>query len=253
MSFLWDLPLSEPPSVVAMGRNAHGFEPVDRYCLPDLWSLHLYGYEAEVRVDGKVFEVFPGSIGLTPPGRTLETHYRGISVHIYAHFRASGEPKSIPIMQELGDRYDEIYRRLYAVHSLLGRNSERVNACVWDVLWDLVSPETSESHLSMAHPAVMAAVERISKRLSEPISVEALAEEVGVSTSYLAKLFRATYGETVVAFIRRQRLERAKHLLERSKLPIKAIASSVGISDLQHFNKSIRAEFGRSPRELRIS
>lgn len=235
-----------------MGRNAHGFEPVDRYCLPDLWSLHLYGYEADVTVDGHEFEVLPGCIGLTPPGKTLETHYRGISVHIYAHFRASGEPKSVPIMQELGDRYDEIYRRLYAVHSQLSGQPERVNACVWDVLWDLVNLNRDSQDHSMAHPAVMAAVERISKRLSEPISVEALAEEVGVSTSYLAKLFRVTYGETVVAFIRRQRMERARHLLERSKLPIKAIAASVGIPDLQHFNKSIRAEFGLSPRELRI-
>lgn len=234
-----------------MGRNAHGFELVDRYCLSDLWSLHLYGYEADVIVDGHEFEVFPGCIGLTPPGKTLETRYRGISVHIYAHFRANGESQEVPIMQELGDRYDEIYRRLYAVHSQLNRQPERVNACVWDVLWDLVTPAASEPHHSMAHPAVMAAVERISKRLSEPISVDALAEEVGVSTSYLAKLFRATYGETVVAFIRRQRMERAKHLLERSRLPIKSIAVSVGLPDLQHFNKSIRAEFGRSPRELR--
>ncbi|MBS1703789.1 MAG: helix-turn-helix transcriptional regulator [Armatimonadetes bacterium] len=253
MPVLLNVPLTEPPEIVAMGRNAHGFEPVDRYCLPDLWSLHLYGYEARVRVDEREFEVRPGSIGLTPPGSTLETHYRGISVHIYVHFRAHGDSRSLPMMHDLGDRYDEIYRRLYAAHRFQEREPRRVASCLWDVLWDLTDAGRVDDHPAVGHPAVMAAVERISKRLSEPISVEALAEEVGVSTSYLAKLFRATYGETVVAFIRRQRAERAIHLLQRSTLPIKAVAASVGIPDLQHFNKLIRSETGLSPRGLRES
>jgi AraC-like DNA-binding protein len=234
-----------------MGRNAHGFEPVDRYCLPDLWSLHLYGYNATLKMDSHEFDIRPGFIGLTPPGCTLETRYEGISVHIYVHFRASGDSVLVPAVQDLEDRYDEIYRRLYGVHGKLELQPARVNACVWDVLWSLTDPNRNDKGDGIGHPAVMAAVERISKRLSGPISVEALADEVGVSTSYLSKLFHATYGETVIAYIRRQRLERARHLLERSKLPIKAIAISVGIPDLQHFNKAVRAKFGVSPRNLR--
>src|SRR5436190_23893893 len=112
MSIIWEVPIGEPPEVVALGRNAHGFEPVDRYCLPDLWSLHLYGYEAELKIDGHPFKIRPGYIGLTPPGKTMETRYKGISVHIYAHFRANGNTVGIPAMQDLDSQYDEIYRRL---------------------------------------------------------------------------------------------------------------------------------------------
>lgn len=247
----WSLPLTSAPEAVAMGRNAHGFVPVDRYCLQDLWSLHLYGYEATVKVDGHEFEVAPGHIGITPPGATLETHYRGISVHIYVHFRASGDVRVVPAMHALGERYDEVYRRLYSVHSQLSIEPIRVNTCLWDVLWSLVETPQGNQNEIVGHPAVMAAVERISQRLCESISVEELAEEVGVSKSYLAKLFHATYGETVISFIRRQRMERALHLLQRSKLPIKAIAQSVGMADLQHFNKAIRESFGQSPRAVR--
>lgn len=197
------------------------------------------------------FDVRPGLIALTPPGVPLETHYQGISVHLYVHFRTEGALESVPALQDLGDRYDEIYRRLYGIHGKLERQPSRVNACVWDILWTLTDLNCEDKNDGVGHPAVMAAVERISKRLSGPISVEALAEEVGVSTSYLSKLFNATYGETVIAYIRRNRLERAKHLLERSNLPIKAIAISVGIPDLQHFNKAMRLLYGSPPRVIR--
>lgn len=251
MSVVWEVPISEPPEVVALGRNAHGFEPVDRYCLPDLWSLHLYGYEAELKIDGMPLEIRPGYIGLTPPGKTMETRYKGISVHIYAHFRANGTTKSIPAMQDLGEQYDELHRRLYEMNGLASDQPTRVNARVWDVLWHLTTLQSNQAGAKAVHPVVAKATDRIAKNLSEPISIEALAQDVGVSYSYLARLFQATHGETVVAYIRRQRLERAVYLLERSNLPIKAIASSVGIPDLQHFNKLVRSEFGRSPRAIR--
>jgi len=247
----WDIPLGEPPHVVAIGRNAHGFEPKDSYCLPDLWSLHLYGYEASLRVDDFEFPIRPGTIGLTPPGMTMETRYKGISVHIYVHFRAQGKPEKIPAMQNLGGQYDETYRRLYEMNGKVPDQSERVNARVWDLLWHLTTLQRRDSRSMTMHPAVKRASERIAKHLSEPISIDALAQDVGVSYSYLARLFQATYGETVVAYIRRERLERAVHLLQRSTLPIKAVAASVGIPDLQHFNKAMRQQYSQSPRAIR--
>jgi transcriptional regulator GlxA family with amidase domain len=55
----------------------------------------------------------------------------------------------------------------------------------------------------------------------------------------------------VVGYIRRLRTERARHLLVNSTLPVKAVAVQVGLPDLQQFNKVIRRELGRSPREVR--
>ena len=42
--------LQEPPIPVAMGVGVHGVQsPEDRYCLPALWSLHVYGYRGTPR------------------------------------------------------------------------------------------------------------------------------------------------------------------------------------------------------------
>ena len=49
-----DLHLASPPEVVSVGRGVHGIHRLrDLYRLPDLWQLHLYGYSAELTVDGK--------------------------------------------------------------------------------------------------------------------------------------------------------------------------------------------------------
>lgn len=78
-----------------------------------------------------------------------------------------------------------------------------------------------------------------------------VAEAVGVSHNHLIRLFRAETGGTVVAYIRRRRMEQARHLLRESTLSIPAVAASVGIGDLQAFNKACRRELGASPRTIR--
>ena len=98
---------------------------------------------------------------------------------------------------------------------------------------------------------VLRAVELIERRLADDLTVVQIAETVGISTGYLVRLFREAYGETVVGYMGRRRIERATHLLQRSTLPIKVIAASVGIGDLQRFNKAVRAHHGIGPRELR--
>lgn len=249
----WEVPLAQPPEIVALSKNVHGFDPVDVYCLPHLWSLHLYAYEGELKVGPHELPIRPGHLGLTPAGKVTEFHYRGISTHIYAHFRfpASEEPSQrLPAMIDLGDRYEETYQRLAAA---VGADPRRQSALVWDLLWEMSEAASSDANPSGPHPAVRIAVEAIEGRLTEPLSVAELAREACVSYSYLARLFQEEFGESVVAYIRRRRVERATHLLTRSTLPIKSIGPAVGISDLQRFNKLIRQETGLSPRQLRKS
>jgi len=254
-SLTWGLDLGAPPQAVAAGRNAHGFDPVDRYRLHDLWSLHLYGYHGQLKLGNRELPIRPGHLGITPPDTPMEFRYLGISVHLYVHFRVeatdSGTTRQMCAMQDLGAEYDGVYHRLYAAISQFATTPARVNAHLWDLLWERSTVTPGLSPVMDAHPAVRKATELIERHLDEALSVERLAESVGVSYGYLARLFQDVYGTTVVGYVRQRRMERAAHLLERSTLPIKMVAASVGIADLQHFNKAVRATFGVGPRELR--
>jgi len=101
------------------------------------------------------------------------------------------------------------------------------------------------------HPAVSTAIAHIEARLAAPLAIPEIARAAGVSHNHLTRLFRTETGTTVVAYIRRRRLERARHLLRASTLSVPAVAASVGIADLQAFNKACRRELGASPRVLR--
>ncbi|MFJ2260845.1 helix-turn-helix domain-containing protein [Streptomyces sp. NPDC087844] len=245
--------LGEPPVVADAGVGVHGVaNRTDVFRLPELWQLHLYRYEAELTVDGTPHLVRPGRVSLVPPGATVRYRYQGRSEHLYAHLRvtAAGTPRTVPVLQDAGAELPMLTALLLQAIASAPGEPERTRAEVWTALWRV-------AHLPPAadrpgpHPAVTAAMAYVEGNLAAPLTVPAVARAAGVSHNHLTRLFRATTGGTVVAYIRRRRLDRARHLLRASTLSIPAVAASVGIPDLQAFNKACRRELGGSPRALR--
>lgn len=237
-----------------MGIGIHGLQRREKYCMQDLWCVHLYRYHATLRINGEVFPIQPGSISVTPPGALLEYSYRGLSVHAYAHFRLPLKQSEIcvPAMQSWGEEFAALSRSFEQAIAAFSTQPARATAQLWDVLWQLTeyseTPALSESSL---HPAVAQAVRIIELRLAEPISIAELAHQVDLSHNHLTRLFQAQIGTSVAAYIRKRRMQRAQHLLTQTTLPIKVIAAQVGISDLHAFNKMVRRELGKPPRALR--
>ena len=81
-------------------------------------------------------------------------------------------------------------------------------------------------------------------------SLESLAQEVFMSTSKLKNLFKQVYGHTLYDYYNKSRLQRAKDLLITGQCSIKQAGSEIGFSNLSHFAKAFRKEFGILPRDL---
>ncbi len=82
------LRLESPPRVVNIGLGRHGLRlPVEQWLLPELCSVHLYGYHAEVTVAGVAHPIRPGSLSIIPAGTPMEFRHPGPSEHLYAHLR----------------------------------------------------------------------------------------------------------------------------------------------------------------------
>ncbi len=243
------LPLSEPPLVANMGVAVHGVTTLeDVFLLPDLWQLHLYTYEGAVEVGGVVHRIAPGHASLIPPGAEVRYRYRGRSEHIYAHLRLDGTAHchAAPVMQDAGPNRTLIARLL---RGALGAPAARASAHLWTVLWQLTDAGPAGREVT-ADPVAVAAA-HVEAHLATSLSVADIAKVAGLSHNHLTRLFRARTGSTVVAYIRRRRMERARHLLTASTLSVTAVAAAVGIPDLQAFNKVCRRELGESPRAVR--
>jgi AraC family transcriptional regulator len=255
----WPVSLDTRPVVLNMGVGVHGRTPVERYRLPGLWCMHLYGYTATLYVDEVRYSVRPGCVSIIPPGADMEYHFTGRSEHVYAHFELPASTSStiglssgkvVPVVQDATGEFDVLYADFRQAIGYFAVSPLRAEVRLWDLLWRLADRRVQD-RTGTVHRAVRDAVTVIEARMGDPIKVADLAREVGLSHNHLTRLFRATYGLTVSAYIRQQRVQHARHLLLHSTLPIKSIAIQVGIPDLHRFNKTIRSALHDSPRRIR--
>jgi len=85
------------------------------------------------------------------------------------------------------------------------------------------------------------------------LSIDDVAEHMGVSSRYVRKLFEAD-GDTFSKYVLEQRLIRVRKMLGNARFdhrPISSIAYDVGFGDLSYFNKVFRAFFGATPSDIR--
>ncbi len=100
-------------------------------------------------------------------------------------------------------------------------------------------------------PAIKTAVDYIHFRLSEPLSVPAIAAEAGLTPNSLTTKFHREVGLTPTAYITKCRLENAARILKNTELSILEICTRVGILDANYFTRCFRKQYGCSPTEYR--
>lgn len=256
----WAIGLEAPPDVVAAGVAVHGHNGDEKWLLPNLWSLHLYRYDVDLMIDGVSHHIEPGCITIVPPAVSLHYKYKEPGEHCFVHFaesadrsRDSGDKVSLPALCHLNTAYEIVYKAFANAVASEQHAPYRMTAHVWDMLCGAAetAEQTSRPARAIVHPAVARAQELIEMRLGGTVSVVDVANEVDISVSYLSKLFRAAVNDTVAGYVIRRRASRAFHLLANTTMPIKAIAYSLGMPDLQQFNKTMRRVYGKSPRTIR--
>jgi transcriptional regulator GlxA family with amidase domain len=94
------------------------------------------------------------------------------------------------------------------------------------------------------------AVDYMLSDLSRELSLPELASAARLSPYHFLRVFKQAHSVTPVAYLRRQRLERAIALLDSTALPVGEVATRVGLSRLALW-RGIRALRGTPPREGR--
>ena len=97
-------------------------------------------------------------------------------------------------------------------------------------------------------------MEKVMKYLNDNISdsslsVESMAEGIGLSRVHLHRKLKALTGMSARDFIRTHRLEQAGRLLQSKKLNISDVAYTTGFSNLSHFSNTFKDFYGMTPSE----
>ena len=91
----------------------------------------------------------------------------------------------------------------------------------------------------------------IHEHLDEELDMEKLAEIACMSSYHWHRIYRAIYGETAAATVKRLRLHRAAGDLVRTDLVVSDIAKRSGYPNLQSFNRIFKSVYGMPPARYR--
>ncbi len=83
------------------------------------------------------------------------------------------------------------------------------------------------------------------------LSVQALADKLGVSDRHLRRIFETQFGVAPLQYLQTRRLLNAKQLLADTQLPITQVALASGFASVRRFNAAFVAHYRLNPTELR--
>ena len=249
----------------------HRHETWELFCpVRGRFCLELCGEPYRVFETGSLVIVTPGclhmAVDLLPQPQDLEL----LTVHFPMHpdgTATAGVSGAVPRESSALSHTD-----MTRWHNLLGMSPADMMQCAVKALdggrWDrerglsflrtlfaayaqVTRSAANRSHhrASQYAAAVLALLE--TRYYDADLTVERVADIVGLSPSHLGAVFRRKTGETIHRKLVSIRLRHARELLSRTKRPVKEIAALTGWSNQLYFSAAFRCAFGVSPSAFR--
>ena len=98
---------------------------------------------------------------------------------------------------------------------------------------------------------VAKAIDYIYDHLHMPITLDELADYVGLNSSYFSRLFKKEMGISVSAYIRQKKIETAKNMLVFSEFQVSQIAQILAFPSQSYFAEIFKKETGYTPMDYR--
>ena len=91
------------------------------------------------------------------------------------------------------------------------------------------------------------------ERMTNPPSLQDLADEIGLSLKKLKEGFKQLYGSTVYQFILDHKMNHARQLLGSGSYNVNEVALQLGYSNSSHFIDAFKKKFGTTPKKYLLS
>ncbi len=94
-------------------------------------------------------------------------------------------------------------------------------------------------------------IQYLHEHMDREIKVEDVARIVSLHPGYLQRIFKRITGSTIVDYITRLRMERAKLLLRQTDISVNQIPDYIGVGSRQYFHQLFKKHTGQTPAEYR--
>ncbi len=231
---------------------SHHFGP----CVRNNYLIHyVYSGTGIFRIQGKEYHLQSGQLFLIPPN--CSTYYKADDtspwLYRWIEFNGSfaekllsraGLSQSSPV---LAPPSPDAGCALQTLVEGGEKSFEQVMALFWNFMNQLIgNNDTNIAEDNTTH-YVTAAELYIQNNLHKSLSVNSVANYIGIDRSYLCRLFTETKGLSPKQYIDTQKMNRAVQYLKLNNLSVTEIALSLGYCDCHAFHKAFKKHFGCSP------
>lgn len=106
-----------------------------------------------------------------------------------------------------------------------------------------------QSRTGMRSKKLAKAVTVMQRLLDNPVAISDIADEVGLSTRQMERLFGKHLMTTPKKYLTQLRLDRARHLLMQTEMSVIEVSTVCGFANSSHFSRAYRNKFGVRPSE----
>jgi len=168
----------------------------------------------------------------------------------------NGQPASLLPRPEwvTKEMQDIIYRLLHV--SLEDPTTQKyftllVNTLLFHLLYQAVQQQPASNYNHYEIDSIQAARDMIRKNIRYHFVIREIAQKVGMNEFKLKNGFRELFGNGVYEYLRSERMQTARQLLNESGRSIKEIASLTGYRSVNSFIKAFKKMFGVTPGDFR--
>ena len=140
-----------------------------------------------------------------------------------------------------------IYEIVFAFRNDQTLSEVRLSQKLYTLLTAMVDTASQEAGQTEENDTVSKAMHFIQEQYMNPISLLDVATHVNMSQFHFSRLFKKDCGYSPHEYLILTRLNRAKHLLKTTGLPVKVIAQKVGYQNVSSFTNAFTDRVGISP------
>lgn len=211
-------PLSEGDLFLLFPGEWHSYNPLPKVG----WKSYWIGFKGR-NIDDRVRAGF-----LSPTKPIYHVGFSDVIVRLYKEAYDTAITEAAYSQQVLAGLVNHIIGVMYSME----RNIEL---------------NRNQQHVNMVNRAKL----RVRENLESALTIQQVAEDLGVSYSNFRKLFKEHTGISPAIYQQDLRLQRAKELLSTTDLSVKEIAYRLNFESPDYFSAKFKSKTGRRPSELR--
>jgi len=201
-------------------------------------------------MDGKLFEAGAGDIVFYPAGK---------------EHRESNDPDKPPAFYVIQFKSSEEFR--FSTYPMRDRENRIRTLCQWlnEQWWWATNCDNAYKHgilgaiiaellhieWAVVDPFVDTVQRYLIEHIADSVTTASLAKYFGMSRSYFCRRFRAEAHIPPMAELQKQRLFKARMLLQTTNIPVKQIARMVGFSDTAALTHMFYRTMNTTPTRVR--